>query len=73
MNSETTLKIEQHLGDSVSKKIFENRMKYNNGEICAIDNIIETVYGGKELLAFMRRFCDNLYIFGAGILGKEFY
>lgn len=73
MNDEVVLEIEKHLGDSISKKIFENRMRYNNGEICAIENIIDTVYGGKELLNFMSRFRDKLYIFGAGILGKEFY
>lgn len=73
MNYEVRLEIERHLGDDISKKIFENRIRYNNGEICAIENIIDTVYGGKELLAFMNRFRDKLYVFGAGILGKEFY
>lgn len=73
MSSEVVLEIEKHLGDSISKKIFENRIRYNNGEICAIENIIDTVYGGKELLDFMSRFRGKLYIFGAGILGKEFY
>ena len=73
MSSETVLEIEKHLGDSISKKIFINRIRYNKGEARAIESIIDTVYGGKELLEFMNRFCDNLYIFGAGILGKEFY
>lgn len=73
MNCEIGLEIEKHLGDSISKKIFENRIQYNNGEFCAIESIIDTVYGGKELLDFMSRFRDKLYIFGAGILGKEFY
>lgn len=73
MSSEIVLEIEKHLGDDISKKIFENRMRYNKGEICAIEKIINTVYGGKELLKFMSCFRDNLYIFGAGILGKEFY
>lgn len=73
MNSEIMLKIGKRLGDDTSKRIFENRIKYNNGDICAIDRIIDTVYGGKELLAFMSRFREKLYIFGAGILGKEFY
>lgn len=64
--------IEEHIMDDVSKNIFRNRIKYNGGDISKIDKILETVYGGKELLNFFKKYEGNLYIFGAGILGKEF-
>lgn len=64
--------IEEHLMDKTSDDIFRNRIKYNNGDISAINKILETVYGGKELLNFLNKYKGNLYIFGAGILGKEF-
>lgn len=65
--------VEEHLMDNVSKDIFRNRIEYNNGHISAIDKILETVYGGKELLDFFKKYEGYLYIFGAGILGKEFF
>lgn len=64
--------IEEHIIDNMSKEIFYNRRKYNAGDISKIDEILQTVYGGKELLDFFRQYEGNLYIFGAGILGKEF-
>ncbi len=59
--------------DDVSKDIYTARIAYNNGDLDAMEKIIETVrFGGRELIQFMKSNSENLYIFGAGILGNEF-
>ncbi len=62
-----------HMQDAVSEKIYKYRIAYGNGSQEAIGKIIETAQsGGVRLIEFMERHRSHLYIFGAGILGKEF-
>lgn len=59
--------------DEISKEIYRYRIAFSNGDQEAIEKIIGTVQpGGGQLIEFMESHCSNLYIFGAGILGKEF-
>lgn len=62
-----------HMQDELSKKIYANRISYANGDLNGIDEIIQNTPGGGIMVRFMDRHYDNLYIFGAGILGKEFF
>ncbi len=59
------------LNDELSKKIYINRIAYNAGDIDSFENILADVYGGSELIDFMNKY-KKLYVFGAGILGREF-
>lgn len=65
-------KILSHIQDDLSKEIYLNRIDYNNRKYESIKKIVSTVIGGKELVDFMNKYKDNLYIFGAGVLGTEF-
>lgn len=65
-------KILQQIQDEASKKIYLDRVAYSNKDFSAIKKIVLTAEGGKKLIEFMNANRNNLYIFGAGVLGKEF-
>lgn len=62
-----------HIQDELSKQLYVNRLAYANGQLSEIEKIIMTAPRGKEMIKFMDVHRDNLYIFGAGILGNEFF
>lgn len=62
-----------HIQDDLSRKIYKKRIDYNNGDLRALEDIVLTVKGGKQLIDFMEAHKNQLYIFGAGILGKELF
>lgn len=70
--SSETNQIMEHMGDEISKQIYQDRIAYNSGNTDALESIMNYVLGGKELIDFLKKYNGNLYIFGAGILGKEF-
>ncbi len=66
-------KILGYMQDDLSKEIYKKRIDFNNGNSRALEDIILTVRGGKQLKDFMEANKNHLYIFGAGILGKELF
>lgn len=60
------------MGDDISRKIYQNWIEYSNGTNEAMESIIRSVMQGEELLGYMESHRDNLYIFGAGMLGQDF-
>ena len=63
--------IYSHMGDSVSRQIFTDRLMYNiTGDISFIRNIVATTDEGKRFLDKLQGNRKKL-IFGAGIWGKE--
>ena len=59
------------MGDDISREIYQKRVAYGNGEQEAIEPIINLVWGGVKLLAFMQENRDHLYVFGAGMIGQD--
>lgn len=70
-NLETIIEIYKNLEDEQSKYIFKNRLLYSiSGEAKYIKNIVNTTdYGKKFAKIFQTN--EDVYIFGAGIWGKE--
>lgn len=62
-----------HIQDEVSQKVYNGRISYNNGDIAGLQTMISTVQNGTEMMRFMDFYNKNLYIFGAGILGRAFF
>lgn len=60
------------MGDDISKDYYEKRIDYSNGEKGALKAIVNTIKTGSELIEFMDKNHEHLYIFGAGMLGIEF-
>lgn len=58
------------MSDAVSKEIYKNRVDYSNGCNEAIESIVLSLGGGQKLAEFMQENADDLYIFGAGVLGE---
>lgn len=57
--------------DETSKEIYRNRVAYSNGSNEAMEQIIRLEMQGNRLIEFMQQHKENLYIFGAGILGEN--
>lgn len=58
------------MGDNISKKLYADRVMYNNGKIDVIEDITCSSREILEFIQFMDENKDNLYIFSAGILGQ---
>lgn len=61
--------IYEAMGDSISKNMYKSRIDYSNGINEAMESIILSV-GGIKLIDFLQKNADDIYIFGAGILGE---
>lgn len=59
------------MGDEASRDMYRNRIDYSNGSNEAMEHIIRSVAEGNDFIDFMQKYKDDLYIFGAGELGKD--
>lgn len=57
--------------DELSKELYVKRIRYENGEYGAMEEIITMLPEGKALIEFMELHEGQLYIFGAGVWGRD--
>lgn len=64
-------RVYQALGDELSEIIYRNRIDFSNGSQKAIESMIRMVMKRDDFFDFMQKYKDNIYIFGAGMLGRN--
>lgn len=64
-------KILDVMGDEISREMYINRVAYSNGMKESVEQLIGFVQDGDKFINFMNENKDNLYIFGAGMLGQD--
>ena len=72
MNTDVDYKILDVMGDEISKEMYINRVSYSNGIKKSVEQLIGFVRDGDKFVNFMNENKDNLYIFGEGMMGKDF-
>ena len=72
MNTDVDYKILDVMGDEISKEMYINRVSYSNGIKKSVEQLIGFVRDGDKFVNFMNENKDNLYIFGAGMMGQDF-
>lgn len=70
MNTDVDHKILDVMGDEISKKMYINRVAYSNGIKESVEQLVGFVRDGDKFVNFMNENKNNLYIFGAGMLGQ---
>ena len=64
-------RIYEHLGDDISREVFENRLMYSvTGEPRFIRNEVNTMPIGKKVLDRLYSYKGKMVVFGAGSMGK---